>query len=580
MGIHDPIHAPGAGAVSSVNTKTGVVVLNTDDIDEAGTVVTVPITNKTVMAAGDSLAWGYPIQDTHAGYRQTLFNLCKSAGMTITFVGIGEAGPTMTDPAWTRKHEGWAGYKISAADTVITPDVGTFTPDIVLLCIGTNDAIQSDNVATAHTRIDTFLDNIRGAHPTAQIYLALLPPLANATWNANINTINGNIPAMVAAYNAAHDPDVTIVDMNAVVPVADLSDGIHPGLIGYTAMAQAWRDAIIGASGSGTFLEEADHKWFTADRVMASKLTGLNVSSSAILQSSDSLIVALGKIEKRLRIVEGICDVVPPIETGFPLTDVPNAWGAYSIARQIRASHTTAILKVRDETTNVETDIGVDSSGNLDVAAIIAACSTHNGLITTIYDQSGNGKNLTQADEAKMPKIYDGTAVLLGETGNPAAFFDGTDDYLKTAQDAALTQSIMCYFVGEMDAWTNLDRIWDGYNYDSGVCFEYDAANRLTFYSGGTPCTDVTDNWQTDTVFLCTVRFDGASSYIQYNNGTERAPGNPGTASMEGLSLGAAPTGAAPAAIRFSEMIIYKASHTSDTRTTLANNLNAYYGIY
>ena len=50
--------------------------------------------------------------------------------------------------------------------------------------------------------------------------------------------------------------------------------------------------------------------------------------------------------------------------------------------------------------------------------------------VTTLYDQSGNGRDATQATAASQPQIVADGVVVTDSNGNAATLFDGSDDYL------------------------------------------------------------------------------------------------------------------------------------------------------
>lgn len=52
------------------------------------------------------------------------------------------------------------------------------------------------------------------------------------------------------------------------------------------------------------------------------------------------------------------------------------------------------------------------------------------GFVETWYDQSGNGRDVTQATAANQPKIVNAGALVTDSSGNPALVGDGTDDNL------------------------------------------------------------------------------------------------------------------------------------------------------
>jgi len=78
-----------------------------------------------------------------------------------------------------------------------------------------------------------------------------------------------------------------------------------------------------------------------------------------------------------------------------PLLDLyPGAVGAYSF-RKLSSSYTGAAIRVQDINTGNEIDIGFNSANGLDISALIAFTGTASSSIVTIYDQSGNGFDLT-----------------------------------------------------------------------------------------------------------------------------------------------------------------------------------------
>ena len=104
--------------------------------------------------------------------------------------------------------------------------------------------------------------------------------------------------------------------------------------------------------------------------------------------------------------------------TDLLLEDYPGAEGAYSV-RKIRYAYTGDAMRIREDSGNTETDIGFDSNGDLDTAAIASHCGSANGYVVTWYDQSGNGNDATQSTTTKQPQIYNGSAVLT-DNGKPA----------------------------------------------------------------------------------------------------------------------------------------------------------------
>jgi hypothetical protein len=104
----------------------------------------------------------------------------------------------------------------------------------------------------------------------------------------------------------------------------------------------------------------------------------------------------------------------------------PNAAAAYSL-RKLRSAYTGSAIKVR-RTNNDELDIGFTVTGELDTAALLAFTGTgalNNGFVTTWYDQSGGGNNLTQTQALNQPQIVNGGNVITTLGGKPTCLFSG-----------------------------------------------------------------------------------------------------------------------------------------------------------
>jgi len=94
----------------------------------------------------------------------------------------------------------------------------------------------------------------------------------------------------------------------------------------------------------------------------------------------------------------------------------------YSL-RKLRTAYSGSAIRVRRSSDNTEQDIGFTGSA-LDTTALASFCSGTSGYITTWYDQSGNGYNITQATGASQPRIVSGGTIDI-QGGKPALYSDG-----------------------------------------------------------------------------------------------------------------------------------------------------------
>jgi hypothetical protein len=108
-----------------------------------------------------------------------------------------------------------------------------------------------------------------------------------------------------------------------------------------------------------------------------------------------------------------------------------SATGAYSVVRKLRTAYAGSAVRVRRSSDNTEQDIGF-SGGVLDTASLLSFVGAGNGFVVTLYDQSGNSRNLTMATTANQPQIA-ASGAMITVNSNPAMQFDGTNDNLAGA---------------------------------------------------------------------------------------------------------------------------------------------------
>jgi lysophospholipase L1-like esterase len=213
-----------------------------------------------VMPFGDSITDGYN-PGTPGGYRVELFRLAHAAAKNITFVGSGQNGPDMVDGVlFPRQHEGHSGWTIAPAggrsgiSTLVATTMPQFKPHVVLLMIGTNDAIDDYQMTKAPERLGALIDSIYLQLPEVLIVVAQPIPSRgdaskgdDAALSSRIKTFCDAIPAIVKQ-RADTGRHILSVDMNtpfAPQKATLLEDQWHPNAAGYVLLATQWW-AIIG----------------------------------------------------------------------------------------------------------------------------------------------------------------------------------------------------------------------------------------------------------------------------------------------------------------------------------------------
>ncbi|WP_437743794.1 SGNH/GDSL hydrolase family protein [Sorangium sp. So ce1504] len=212
-----------------------------------------------IMPFGDSITDGYN-GDTPGGYRVELFRLAHAAGKNITFVGSGSNGPnTVGGVAFPHNHEGHSGWTIAPAggrsgiSTLVSTVMPQYKPDIVLLMIGTNDAIDNYDMPNAPKRLGALIDSIYAQLPNVLIVVAApVPSRGDASkgddtaLSARIKTYDDAIPAVV---KARADAGRHIISVDMYTPFNPnkttlLEDQWHPNLQGYVLLGGQWYAAL------------------------------------------------------------------------------------------------------------------------------------------------------------------------------------------------------------------------------------------------------------------------------------------------------------------------------------------------
>jgi hypothetical protein len=117
-----------------------------------------------------------------------------------------------------------------------------------------------------------------------------------------------------------------------------------------------------------------------------------------------------------------------------------NVERCYYLTLQRGAYYGSPCIRVRRSGDNSETNIGFNTSGNLDTASltafVIAGGGTQNGFIVTYYDQSTNARNATQANNSKQAQIVSSGSLMTngGLTITDYTVSGATGDYSATNQ--------------------------------------------------------------------------------------------------------------------------------------------------
>jgi len=205
-----------------------------------------------ILPLGDSLTAGAYVLDgvfkTDSGYRYTLWKMLASAGYSVHFVGSLQDGPTNFPE---RRHEGHSGRRIDEIATGASKWVSDAQPDVVLLLIGTNDAIQDYDFPNVIHRLENLVSEIEAAAPRAQVFIATTIPNSVPEVQARVLDYNQQLTQWTEL-KMKLDPNIHFVDMytqsglqaGSTGAPSDLIDGVHPTPDGYAAMGRVWFQAL------------------------------------------------------------------------------------------------------------------------------------------------------------------------------------------------------------------------------------------------------------------------------------------------------------------------------------------------
>ena len=169
-----------------------------------------------------------------------MWNTALANKWNIDFVGSQSNGPQSLGD---KDHEGHPVYRIDQIAGLVDDKLATYKPHIILLYIGTNDAVQSHDITNAPHRLQLLIEQIFHDLPSVHLLVGKLGPATNDKINANIQKINAAIPSIVS-FEQGQGHNIKLVDMSKVLTKNDLVDGIHPKPEGYDKMADKWATAI------------------------------------------------------------------------------------------------------------------------------------------------------------------------------------------------------------------------------------------------------------------------------------------------------------------------------------------------
>ncbi len=218
-------------------------------------------TSLKILPLGDSITRS---DCFHLGYRYYLWTQLVDAGVDFDYIGSMKSHfggdpelPSHKGLTFDRDHEGHNGWDTERflkgrpgnESENLKKWLNDYTPDIVLMHVGTCDLLYGNSVSDAVDNIEKIIDVLRADNPNVVILLAKLIPTLQG--EKVVGEMNVGIERLAARKNRSNSP-VVLVDLNSGFdPYNDLFDRVHPNIYGNKKMAAKWFDAIRGVLEEG-----------------------------------------------------------------------------------------------------------------------------------------------------------------------------------------------------------------------------------------------------------------------------------------------------------------------------------------
>ncbi|MCL5020714.1 MAG: GDSL-type esterase/lipase family protein [Bacteroidetes bacterium] len=185
-----------------------------------------------VACIGNSITIGYGLPDRNSAYPQQIGRLLGK-GYDVRNFGVG--GRTMLKkgdyPYWKEKF-----YR----------EALSFKPEIVTICLGTNDS-KPWNWKYKADFFDDYTDMIRSfreVNPKAQIFVCLPPPVFHSKFGITDSIVHLQVIPIIKAVQISSSASLIDFYDNMTKDSADFFDGVHPDSTGDSIMARIVYNAI------------------------------------------------------------------------------------------------------------------------------------------------------------------------------------------------------------------------------------------------------------------------------------------------------------------------------------------------
>lgn len=217
---------------------------------------------------------------------------------------------------------------------------------------------------------------------------------------------------------------------------------------------------------------------------------------------------------------------------GLLLDGLSNVACAYS-TRKLRTAYSGSAIRVRRSSDSAEQDIGF-SGNELDTVSLASFVGANNGLVTTWYDQSGNGVNATQSTPGDQPPLVaSGTNYTINS--KPSLRWTGGNQRLAFSSTQAIPVSV--YMVARFNSYVAGAHLLDGSGISPRMLLGYGGSTNYQMYNGGSAANGGTTD--TTTAHCLVGVFNNASSSLSIDGGSNVISGSIGTQGRGATIIGA-----------------------------------------
>src|SRR5512143_3413174 len=119
----------------------------------------------TIAPLGDSITRGGGGPDSaYPSYRYYLYTALRNGGYGVDFVGS-KTEPDYTDFAFDQDNDGYSGYTTGRLADEMDRILASYTPEVVLLDIGTNDVLQQVPMSERVANLGRIVASLRQKNP-------------------------------------------------------------------------------------------------------------------------------------------------------------------------------------------------------------------------------------------------------------------------------------------------------------------------------------------------------------------------------------------------------------------------------